>query len=207
MVPYHQDPKHAAPLHEAPRCQHIRMNGRRCRSPALRGESHCYFHNRIQPRALDAEPFLLFIEDATSLQFALMRVMRMLVMGHAEYKRCALLLYSLQIAASNLKNFKAEHPQLDSQESEQPPAESGNSEPGKVAGKNGDDPSLAASLAGLLVKGANRNPAAGLPRIDTPAQRHAGVKRRQGAERARAAKSSGGGLGPRAPWRAWRWWS
>jgi len=193
MVPYHQDPKHAAPLHEAPRCQHIRMNGRRCGSPALRGESHCYFHNRIQPRALDAEdaePFLLFIEDATSLQFALMRVMRMLVMGHAEYKRCALLLYSLQIAASNLKNFKAEHPQLDSQESEQPPAESGNSEPGKVAGKNGDDPSLAASLAGLLVKGANRNPAAGLPRIDTPAQRHAGVKRRQGAERARAGQRS-----------------
>jgi len=49
---------------------------------------------------------------------------------------------------------------------------------------------LAASLAGLLVKGANRNPAAGLPRIDTPAQRHAGVKRRQGAERARAGQRS-----------------
>jgi hypothetical protein len=73
MVPYHQDPKHVAPLHEAPRCQHTRLNGQRCGSPALRGESHCHFHNRIQDRALaaeDREPFLPFVEDATSLQFA-----------------------------------------------------------------------------------------------------------------------------------------
>ena len=191
MVPYHQDPKHAAPLHEAPRCQHIRMNGRRCRSPALRGESHCYFHNRIQPRALDAEdaePFLLFIEDATSLQFALMRVMRMLVMGHAEYKRCALLLYSLQIAASNLKNFKAEHPQLELPENAQPECPSGEQE--KAARKNGDDPSLAASLAGLLAEAANSNPAEGPPRIDAPAEYCARVKQRQGSERTRPGQRS-----------------
>jgi hypothetical protein len=47
MVPYHQDPEHAAHLQHAPRCQHIRMNGRRCGSPALRGENYCYFHDTI----------------------------------------------------------------------------------------------------------------------------------------------------------------
>ena len=40
--------------HEAPRCEHIRMNGRRCGSPALRGESHCYFLNI--PTRLFASP-------------------------------------------------------------------------------------------------------------------------------------------------------
>ncbi|HVP51383.1 MAG TPA: hypothetical protein VMT05_04690 [Terriglobales bacterium] len=193
MVPYHQDPKHAAHLQEAPRCQHIRMNGRRCGSPALRGETHCYFHKRIHPRALyaaDAEPNLPFIEDATSLQFALMRVMRILVTGHADYKCCALLLYSLQIAASNLKNFKAEHPQLELPEIELPPQECASGEPRKIAGKNGDDPSLAASLAGLLAKAANSDPAAGPHRVDTPLGCHAGVKRRPGSERMRSGERS-----------------
>ena len=198
MVPYHQDPKHAAHLQEAPRCHHIRMNGRRCGSPALRGDRHCYFHNRIQVRSLsaeDAEPFLPFIEDATSLQFALMRVMRMLMMGHVEYKRCALLLYSLQIAASNLQNLKAELPQLelpelDLPENAQPQPECASGEQEKVAGKNGNDPSLAASLAGLLAKGPNGDSAGEPPRIDTPAQYCAGVKRRPATERTRSGQRS-----------------
>jgi hypothetical protein len=29
-----------------PQCQHIKLNGVRCGSPALRGKDLCYFHNR-----------------------------------------------------------------------------------------------------------------------------------------------------------------
>lgn len=154
----------------APRCQHIRLNGRRCGSPALHGESHCYFHNRIQYPAIDAEdlePFLPFIEDATSLQFALMRVMRMLVRGGVEFKRCALLLYSVQIACANLKNFMAEQPQPELAEGEQPQPKAASTEQGKFDGKNGEERSLAGLLLGLLAKGPNSDPPAKPPRIET----------------------------------------
>lgn len=167
MIPYHQDPEHIAPAHAAPRCQHIRMNGRRCGSTALHGESHCYFHNRIQFRALDtedSEPFLPFIEDATSLQVALMRVMRMLVRGGVEYKRCALLLYSLQIASSNLKAFRAEHPEP--AEVQQPQAKPVDGQKRKKAeGENSEEPgSLAELLLGFLAK-PEGDPNAPEPRI------------------------------------------
>ena len=106
MVPYHQDPEHAAHLQEAPRCQHIRMNGRRCGSPALRGENYCYFHDRVEnPGGSYSLPFP---EDATSLQYGVMMVIRMLISGHIEIKRCWALLYSLQIASANLRAFAAE---------------------------------------------------------------------------------------------------
>lgn len=164
-----------------PRCQHLRLNGRRCGSPALRGESHCYFHNRIQYSALDAEDmehFLPFIEDTTSLQFALMRVMRMLVRGHVEYKRCALLLYSLQVACTNLKNFMAEQPKPELAEGEPPQPKAASAAPGKSDGKNGKEASLAGLLLGSLAKGRNGDPAAKPPRIDTPADYHAALKQR-----------------------------
>ena len=88
---------------QAPRCQHIKVNGQRCAAPALRGDSHCHFHNHIESPATYVEPYLPFIEDATSLQLALARIMRMLVLDHVEYKRCALLLYSLQIGRASCR--------------------------------------------------------------------------------------------------------
>jgi len=194
MVPYRQDPEHIAPANQAPRCQHIRMNGRRCGSPALRGESRCYFHNRIQDRALaaeDVEPFLPFIEDATSLQFALMRVMRLLQIGHSfEYKRCALLLYSLQIAASNLKAFMAEQPKSELAESEQPRPERAPSRQGKVDGKNGDEARLAGLLVGILGKGGNGNSAKQPPRICSRADSYPAVAQKPGPEPARPGRRS-----------------
>jgi len=163
--------------HESPRCQHIKHNGQRCAAPALRGESHCHFHNRIQFRALDAEdrePFLPFIEDATSLQFALMRVMRLLQLGHSfEYKRCALLLYSMQIAASNLNAFMAEQPKSELAEGEQPQAKLAGSEKGKMLeGKNGDERSMTELLLELLAK-----PEVGPPQLRSREDYLAAVKR------------------------------
>jgi hypothetical protein len=145
--------------HEAPRCEHVRINGQRCAAPALRGQTHCHFHEHIQPQALYneiREPFLPFVEDATSLQCALMRVMRLLTIEEINYKRCALLLYALQIACSNLKNFMAEHPQPEIDEGERPqPKVVTADEPKKVNAKNGNEGTLAELLEGLLAKGKN----------------------------------------------------
>ncbi len=138
---------------EAPRCEHIRLNGRRCAAPALRGKTHCHFHERIQPQALYdeiREPFLPFIEDATSLQCALMRVMRQLTIEEISYKRCALLLYALQIACSNLKNFMAEHPQSETDDVQPwPQAVNGNGHK-QLSGESRHE--LAELLSGIVAK-------------------------------------------------------
>ena len=106
MIPYRQDPEHIAPANQAPRCQHVRMNGRRCGSPALRGESYCYFHDSVEnPSGSYSLPFP---EDATSLQYGVMMVIRMLISGHVEINRCWALLGALQIASANLRAFAAE---------------------------------------------------------------------------------------------------
>lgn len=86
-------------------------------APALRGRTLCHFHQRAEdPATYEERSLPPFIEDATSLQVVLMWVIRRLrtggfhLMDAVEYKRAALLLYGLQIASSNLKNFTAEHP-------------------------------------------------------------------------------------------------
>lgn len=48
------------------------------------------------------------VEDAMSLQYALFQVMRLLTEKAVDTKRAALLLYALQIAASNLKRLHEE---------------------------------------------------------------------------------------------------
>ena len=170
------NPMHEA--HAAPRCQHIKVNGQRCAAPALRGDSHCHFHNHIESPATYVEPYLPFIEDASSLQLALARVMRMLVLDNVEYKRCALLLYSLQIACANLKNFMAEHPKPEVAEGEKVQK----IEPqraGAEKARASDEPgSLAELLLGFLAKPeGDRN--APEPRIRSREDYYAAVERRR----------------------------
>jgi len=119
-----------------------------------------------------------------------MRVMRMLTMGHVEYKRCALLLYSLQIASANLKNFMAEHPQPELAEGERPQPERAPSRQAKVAGKNGDEARLAGLLVGILGKGGNGNSAKQPPRIRGRADSYPAVEHKPGPEPARPGRRS-----------------
>jgi len=96
------------------RCQHIKVNGTLCGSPALKNKRQCFFHhqwqqNRIQSNANQARRggaavslVLPILEDANSIQVALMHVMSLLLNGTIEHKTAALLLYALQTASSNL---------------------------------------------------------------------------------------------------------
>jgi hypothetical protein len=94
------------------RCQHIKVDGVQCGSPALRGERRCHFHDRWErvdrgatgPSALGSN-VLPALEDANSIQLALAEVMRLAIMGHIEYRVFSLLLSALRIAAANVKHL------------------------------------------------------------------------------------------------------
>jgi hypothetical protein len=94
------------------RCQHIKVDGVQCGSPALRGERRCYFHDRWQRVDQGKDPYralgsgvLPALEDANSIQLALAEVMRLAICGHIEYRVFALLLRALRIAAANVRHL------------------------------------------------------------------------------------------------------
>ena len=98
-----------------PRCQHIKVNGTLCGSPALHRRRYCFFHHQWRERRLQintnarrrARNFdLPVLEDANSIQIALMQVMRLLVAQQIEHKTASLLLYALQTASTNLRMTK-----------------------------------------------------------------------------------------------------
>src|SRR5947209_5488258 len=100
------------------RCQHLKINGTQCGSPALRRNRFCFFHKRFQDERIKlsadrarrgvATFILPVLEDANSVQIALMQVIRLLVSQQIEHKTASLLLYALQTASTNLRltNFK-----------------------------------------------------------------------------------------------------
>ena len=99
-----------AKLDNAPRCQHTKLNGSPCAAPARRGRNYCVFHDAAHAKQPDYT--LRMIEDAMSLQYALFQVMRLLTDKAVDTKRAALMLYALQIAASNLKRLHEETQEL-----------------------------------------------------------------------------------------------
>ena len=103
-------------MDNVPRCQHIKMNGTQCGSPALRSRRLCFFHDRIQrERTKIAKDMtaqhrfdLPLLEDANSVQVALMKVMQMLGSGRMDHRTAGLMLYALQTASVNLRNAEFE---------------------------------------------------------------------------------------------------
>jgi hypothetical protein len=95
------------------RCQHIKVNGIQCGSPAKRDELHCFFHDqcRLMSREINMsinikEPGIIklpTLEDANSIQLGLAEVMRLLVAQQIDHRTASLLLRTLRIAAANVK--------------------------------------------------------------------------------------------------------
>jgi hypothetical protein len=93
------------------RCQHIKVNGIQCGSPAVRNERHCYFHE--QCRLMSREINMKFsehgiiklptLEDPNSIQLGLAEVMRLLVTNQIDHRTASLLLRALRTAAANVK--------------------------------------------------------------------------------------------------------
>jgi hypothetical protein len=87
----------------APRCEKVREDGTVCGCPQMKGYRYCYAHERMlemRSGRLELPP----LEDANGIQMAIMRVQKALIDDEISEKKAGLLLYSLQMAASNLKN-------------------------------------------------------------------------------------------------------
>jgi len=99
------------------RCQHIKVNGTQCASPALRDEKHCYFHTQWRRKSMEVKlnvnansnsdahaTFTLpTLEDANSIQLGLAEMLRLLATHQIDHKTAALMLYALQTASANLR--------------------------------------------------------------------------------------------------------
>jgi len=98
-------------LDNVPRCQHIKVNGTQCGSPALRRRRHCFFHDKVrgeQARIVARNSLVRFdlplLEDANAVQLSLMNVIQRLGSGQIDHKTAGLMLYALQTASVNLRN-------------------------------------------------------------------------------------------------------
>jgi hypothetical protein len=98
------------------RCQHIKVNGTQCGSPALRDEKYCHFHVQCNRKNMNINMnfhergtiTLPTLEDANSIQVGLAEVMRLLVTNQIDHRTAALLLRALRTASSNLKHTSFE---------------------------------------------------------------------------------------------------
>jgi hypothetical protein len=107
------------------RCQHIKVNGTQCGSPSLKSRRLCFFHNRWREARIEftrsgrpvqeiASLDLPVLEDANSVQVAIMQVLRLILATQLEPKVAGLLLYGLQTASLNLKHadFEPHQPKV-----------------------------------------------------------------------------------------------
>ena len=94
------------------RCQHIKVNGTQCGSPALRNETYCYFHMRWALKSMEIDEgrqrerwnvTLALPDDADSIQMGLGEVIRLILTNRINHQTAALLVYTLQTASVNLR--------------------------------------------------------------------------------------------------------
>lgn len=96
---------------QSPRCVHLKTNGNRCGSPAMKEDSLCYFHSQAhaQRESSAAGPLLEMpsLEDRLGVQLAIMRVCNMVVDKSLDEKTGRAVLAGLRPALRNLGNADA----------------------------------------------------------------------------------------------------
>jgi hypothetical protein len=88
-------------------CQHIKTDGNKCQSPAMRGSTFCYFHSRVPtPAKVKSSGRNVFklppLVDSASIRAAISQVMAASLSSRLGARRTGLLLYAIQIASQNL---------------------------------------------------------------------------------------------------------
>jgi hypothetical protein len=100
---HHRAEKDLANLRKAERaarCTHRHADGRRCGSPRVKGKKLCYMHERMEEaRAVKLD--LGLMEDAESIQLAIMKLQRAVIDGTIDEKQSGRLAYLIQLAAWN----------------------------------------------------------------------------------------------------------
>jgi hypothetical protein len=92
-------------------CRHIKDDGLRCRTGALKGKPYCFFHMKL--KRMDRQPMIQIpmLEDSTSVLLAIGQVMRMLALETMDTKRAGLMLYGLQIASTVIQQREQAKPE------------------------------------------------------------------------------------------------
>lgn len=88
-------------------CSHIKTNGYKCQSPAIRGSDFCYFHPRAQTMdkvksSVRDSIKLPLLVDSASIQAAITQVTAASLSARLNARRTGLLLYAIQIASQNI---------------------------------------------------------------------------------------------------------
>jgi hypothetical protein len=99
---YEQLRENLGHANDAPRCMFVKPDGLRCGSPRLKNGELCYTHQRME-RSRSVRLRMPPLEDANSIQVAIMEVNRGLLDQQIGIKEAALLHYSLRTAAANLR--------------------------------------------------------------------------------------------------------
>ena len=93
-------------------CRHIKPNGLRCESPALKDMNFCYFHSKLH--SLGAEPGdkfgpmrLPLPEGPAAIQLSIAKITDALINGRIDPKRAGQLLYAMQIASQILESHSS----------------------------------------------------------------------------------------------------
>src|SRR6266853_5979866 len=85
----------------APRCRWVRQDGTSCRSPQMKQHIYCFAHRQMA----EARTLMLMLpapEDANAIQIGLMRIQKALIEDTISTKKAGLLLYSMQLALTNV---------------------------------------------------------------------------------------------------------
>jgi hypothetical protein len=85
----------------APRCQWVRQDGTSCRSPQMKQHIYCFAHMQMA----EARTLMLMLpaaEDANAIQVGLMQIQKALIEDRISMKKAGLLLYSMQLAMTNV---------------------------------------------------------------------------------------------------------
>jgi hypothetical protein len=92
-------------------CRHIKPNGLRCESPALRGTNFCYFHSKlhslgVEPDAKYGPMRLPSPEGPAAILVSIAKINDALINGRIDTKRAGQLLYAMQIASQHLESHR-----------------------------------------------------------------------------------------------------
>src|SRR5438270_1790065 len=85
----------------APRCQWVRQDGTSCGSPQMKQHIYCFAHMQMA-EARTLMLMLPVVEDANAIQVGLMRIQKALIEDTISMKKAGLLLYSMQLAMTNV---------------------------------------------------------------------------------------------------------
>jgi hypothetical protein len=93
---------------QAPRCAHLKTGGGKCGSPAVSGDSYCYFHGDARAKrqaAAEAKAFdMPLLEDKLSIQVAVMHVCGLLSNKTIDEKTARAMFCGLRIAQRSVES-------------------------------------------------------------------------------------------------------